>query len=308
MLNDASLEDVIHGWSKRCPEPPVRMPRRGRESHKGDYGRVLLLGGSRGMFGSISLSAISCLKSGAGLVTAAVPDKCVETVASFNPCIMTLPIADDGIGQFASEAEHRLAEISPRFDVIGMGPGMGAGSGCQKLVRRGLTLKKPLVLDADALNVLSESEGWKNAVEASLVVTPHPGEFQRMTGVSAKDRVGQESAAKRLAKEVGCVVLLKGAATYVTDGKRDYHNKTGNPGMASGGSGDCLTGVISALLGQGLDCFQSAMAGAWAHGVAGDLAAAKWGEPGITALEIQEFLPWAVALLEGPMPNVDLGP
>lgn len=307
-LLEGSLENAIQRWFRHFPEPPVRIPSRDRESHKGDFGRVLLVGGSRGMAGSISLSAVSCLRSGAGLVTAAVPDRCLETVAGFHPCIMTMPFADTEAGEFSARAEALFCEVVERFDVVVMGPGMGTGEGSQALVSRAVALEKPLVLDADALNVLGRWDGWRKQVRASIVMTPHPGEFQRLSGLGAGDRVGQESAAREMAAEVGCVILLKGPVTFVTDGEREYRNQTGNPGMASGGSGDCLTGLIGALLGQGLEGFQAAAAGAWAHGVAGDLAAARWGEPGMTAAELQDCLPWAIAMLQGPIPNVDLGP
>lgn len=291
------LRNRIEQMLGRMPVPPVCLTSRKADSHKGDFGRVLLVGGSRGMAGSISLSASSCLKSGAGLVTAAVPDCCLETVASFNPCIMTIPLANNDVGQFDDSAVDRFEEIQSRFDVIVMGPGMGTGSGAKALVQSAIRLEKSLVLDADALNVLSEWKGWQRELRSTLVMTPHPGEFQRLSGVSARDRDAQIASATEFADEANCVVLLKGASTLVTDGQRNYRNDTGNPGMATGGSGDCLTGLIGALLGQGLNGFDAAVTGAWTHGLAGDLAAARCGQPGLTALEIVDFLPWAVSLL-----------
>lgn len=292
-----AFRKTVMGLLGSQPVPPVYLQARVADSHKGDFGRILVVGGSRGMAGSIALSSICCLKSGAGLVTAAVPDRCLETVASVNPCIMTMALADDGDGQFDATALLRFREIVERFDVIVMGPGMGVGVGANRLVESAIKIDKPLVLDADGLNVLSQLSQWQASVKSQLIITPHPGEFQRLSGVVASDRSAQIRAAKAIAAEVSCIVVLKGAETFVTDGNREYVNQSGNPGMATGGSGDCLTGLVGALLGQSLSGFEAAVAGVWTHGLAGDLAAARLGQPGVTALDIAEHLPWAVACL-----------
>lgn len=278
------------------PAPPLTLPRRVRESHKGDYGRVLLVGGSRGMAGSISLSAISALQSGSGLVTLAVPDRCLETAASFNPCLMTRPLADSGTGIFSSEAANQLAEFADAFDAFGIGPGMGTESGSAAVVRWFLASERPRAIDADGLNLIAKLDDWPQRLRGPAVLTPHPGEWQRISGESAKDRQAQRAAAIRIAAMTGTVVLLKGAATFVTDGKREYTNETGNPGMATGGSGDVLTGLVTSLLGQGLAPFDAAQLGAWIHGVAGEIAAERaGGAAGITAKDIADALPAAVA-------------
>lgn len=276
------------------PAPPLTLRRRAAESHKGDYGRVLLVGGSRGMAGSISLSAISALKLGSGLVSLAVPDRCLETAASFNPCLMTKPLADTPAGVFAAEAVDQLETLADKFDAFGVGPGMGTEPGAVRVARWALGSGRPCALDADALNALAEISDWKTLLRGPVVLTPHPGEWQRICGESAKDRDAQCRAAVGVAAASGAVVLLKGARTFVTDGTREYVNGTGNPGMASGGSGDVLTGIITSLLGQGLQPFEAACLGAWVHGTAGDLAAEHLGMAGVTAVDIAEALPAAV--------------
>lgn len=276
------------------PAPPLTLGRRDPESHKGDYGRVLLVGGSRGMAGSISLAAISALKLGSGLVTLAVPDRCLETAASFNPCLMTRPLADTPAGAFAAEAADQLVELVEKFDAFGVGPGMGTGAGAVRVARWALEAGRPAALDADALNAIAEIRAWKTLLRGPVVLTPHPGEWQRICGESAQDRDAQCRAAVEVAAASGAVVLLKGPRTFVTDGSREYVNLTGNPGMASGGSGDVLTGVVTSLLGQGLPPFEAASLGAWIHGTAGDLAAEELGMAGVTAVDIAAALPAAV--------------
>lgn len=274
--------------------PPLLLPRRQRESHKGDYGRVLFIGGSRGMAGAVSLAAISALKLGSGLVTAAIPDRCLETVAGFDPCLMTRPLADTPAGSLADGAVDDLGEWTEAFDALGVGPGMGTGSGSAAIVEWALARERSCALDADALNCLARMDEWQSRVRGPVVLTPHPGEWKRISGTSPRDRDAQCQAAERIAASSGVVVLLKGPRTFVTDGRRSYVNETGNPGMATGGSGDVLTGVITSLLGQGLGAFDAARLGAWVHGTAGDIAAADLGMAGVTARDVAAALPAAV--------------
>ena len=291
-----SISDCVRRMLGEIPPPPLRLSRRGRDSHKGDFGRVLLVGGRRGMSGAIGIAAASCVKSGAGLVSVAIPDRCLETVAAMNPCFMTIPLTDTIAGEFDSNAAGQFAELSSRFDVLAMGPGMGVGSGSEGLVARFLEQRQPKVLDADGLNVLGGIDKWASRTAGSLVLTPHPGEWQRLSGVSMNDHTVQQEAAKKVAATFDGVILLKGASTFVTDGERDYFNTTGNPGMATGGSGDCLTGLLGALLGQGCSAWEAATLGAWIHGLAGDLASYHLGQAGVTATDIMCCLPWAVEL------------
>ncbi len=290
------------------PSPPLPFPRRDRQSHKGDVGRVLLVGGSRGMGGAIALSAMAALRTGSGLVSVLVPDRCLETVAGFDPCLMTLAAPDTASGQFAPATAKRLLRYTQGVDAIGIGPGMGTGPGSILVVRRLAQQQSiPRVFDADALNILArdlqrsrESGTAGSALSDSTtlagpaVLTPHPGELQRLTGAAAKDRAAQIEAAAELATRLAVVVVLKGAQTLVTDGHTRWFNSTGNPGMATGGTGDCLTGIITSLLGQRLAPLAAAQLGTYLHGLAGDLAAEALGEPGMTARDLLSHLPHAI--------------
>jgi ADP-dependent NAD(P)H-hydrate dehydratase len=273
----------------RVPGLPVRHP----ESHKGDHGSILLIGGSRGMSGAIALAAMAGLRMGAGLVSAFVPDCCLRTVAGFDACVMTIPGPANRNGEFAYAAKRKLSPRLAAFDAIGVGPGMGTGPGSLGLVRMVAGLQHiPRVFDADALTVLSATD--RLIVRGPAILTPHPGEFQRLTGVASNDRPSQIMAANDLAARCGVVVVLKGARTLVTDGTNSRFNASGNAGMATGGSGDCLTGIIVALLGQGLSVFDAAVLGVYLHGLAGDFAEKALGQLGMTAADLIHFLPPAL--------------
>ncbi len=287
--------------------PPLRLDPRPNDAHKGLFGRVFLVGGSRGMTGSIAMSSLAALRVGAGLVTAAVPDRCLETVAAYHPCLMTRPMSDDEAGRFSLEAAEELVSFIASATAIAAGPGMTVDPGSLRIVERLLGLKSiPRVLDADALNALAEL-GWpafkaketespRISDDGPLVVTPHPGEFERLSGVSSRDRNGQIEAAQQMADFHGVVVVLKGGPTVVTAPQQKiWTNETGNPGMATAGSGDVLTGVIGSLLGQGLSPWDAARLGVWVHGLAGDLASVHRSQPGLVAADILEALPEAIA-------------
>lgn len=279
------------------PVPPLRLPPRATDSHKGDFGRALLIGGSRGMAGSIAITASAALRCGSGLVTAVVPDRCLETVAAANLCVMTYPLNDTAEGQFAPAAAAQLTAAALPCSALGIGPGMGRGPGSAALVQWALQQDVPRVIDADGLNLLAEREDWPAMLRGApgcTILTPHPGEWQRLSGSPAGDRSQQIASAERLATESGAMVVLKGARTIITDGQRTKANDTGNPGMASGGSGDCLTGVLTSLLGQHLDPWRTALLGTWLHGRAGDRAAAAIGMAGMTALDLLDHLPAAL--------------
>ncbi|MAI34038.1 MAG: NAD(P)H-hydrate dehydratase [Rubripirellula sp.] len=286
-------------------EPPVHMPARQAAAHKGNFGRALLLGGSRGMSGAIALSAIASLRAGAGLVTAVIPDRCLETVALFHPCIMTRPLSDDPEGRFALEAAVALDSILPNASAIGCGPGMTTCPGSIRIVERLLHWQCPCVLDADAINVLSllEDRFWKQQVaarakSAPIILTPHPGELALLTGVAPNDRKAQISTASKLCDDCGLFIVVKGAPTVVVGPSgASWQNSTGNPGMATAGSGDVLTGVITSFLSQGLAAWDAARLAVWVHGLAGDFAAQEHGQAGMTAVEICGGLPQAVKLV-----------
>ena len=275
-------------------DAPLQLPARESDAHKGDFGRVLLIGGSRGMSGSIALSAIAALRTGAGLVTAAVPDRCLETVAAFHPCIMTVAAPDDGQGRFAIEAVSALRERSASVSAVGCGPGMTTEPGSMRLVEWLVDAREtPRVLDADAINSLAEMQ-WSGAESGPLVLTPHPGELARLTGAAPNDRESQIRAADELAQRTGATIVVKGGPTKVVGPSGVWTNSTGNPGMATAGSGDVLTGIVAALLGQALSPWDAARLAVWLHGHAGDIAADLCGEAGMTAMDILDALPAAL--------------
>ncbi len=273
----------------KLPKLPPRTP----DSHKGDFGRVLLVGGSRDMPGSISLSGMAALRSGAGLVTVAVPPAAHPIVAGFEPSYMTASLADDGDGRVSMAAFPRARELIARSTVIGIGPGLGqSGEATEFVTKLYREVPLPMVIDADALNALAARRDRLADHAGPRVLTPHPGEFARLTGAQGPpaDRV---EAATALAKSASVVVVLKGHGTVIADGSRHAINTTGNPGMATGGTGDVLTGVIAALLAQGLAPFEAAQLGVYIHGLAGDLAASELGQVSLIASDLIRFLPKA---------------
>lgn len=272
---------------------PQLVPR-SADSHKGDYGRALMIGGSRGMAGAISLAGMGCLKSGAGLVTLAVPDVCLETVAAFEPSYMTRPCPCDDLGCFAATAESELLEWADAATACGCGPGLGRGADVAGLVRQlYTTVSTPIVVDADALNALARQPDGLASAGGPRILTPHPGEFDRLFGERSASREQREERAADLAKQHGVVIVLKGHHTLITDGHSQYHNDTGNAGMATGGSGDVLTGVVTALVCQGMAPLDAARLGVYVHGRAGDLAADWLSQVAMTARDILNTLPEA---------------
>lgn len=285
----------------RVTSPP-RLPPREAAGHKGSYGRVLVVAGSRGMSGAAVLTGTSALRSGAGLVTVACPEPIQSEVAAGFPCYTTAGLPADPGGRLSADAVDPLLYLAEKADVIAVGPGLGRSRAVTAVVRGLLGLKHvPLVIDADGLNALDGPPAELVAARtAKTVFTPHPGEFAALSGASVADvQANRESFAVAYAKQFGGVLLLKGTGTVVTDGRRLYVNPTGNPGMATGGTGDVLTGVIAALLGQGLDGFGAAALGAWVHGRAGDLAAEAHGPVSMTAKDLLDALPAAFRATPG---------
>ncbi|RPF42681.1 NAD(P)H-hydrate epimerase [Thermodesulfitimonas autotrophica] len=270
-------------------------------AHKGDFGHVLVVGGSRGMIGAACLTAQAALRTGAGLVTLAVPRSLQDVAAGKLTEVMTAGLPETPEGALSREALPVVAALLKKKAVLALGPGLGQHPETvalvQELVRAAVC---PLVVDADGLNAFAGEGGLPAERAAPLVVTPHPGEMGRLAGKRVAevetDRVGCAAAA---AREWQAVVVLKGARTVVAspDGYLGI-NTTGNPGMATGGSGDVLTGVVAALIAQGLDPFRAAAAAVHLHGRAGDLAAGETGEMGLTAGDICRFLPAACREIE----------
>jgi ADP-dependent NAD(P)H-hydrate dehydratase len=272
-------------------ELPSGLPKRKAESHKGDFGRVVAIGGSAAMAGAISLTGLAALRSGSGLVRVVVPEVIQQTVASFSPCLMTVGTSAKK-GCFHREAHEGLVEEANWADVVAIGPGMGRAKALQSIMHDLYSkVHQPMVVDADGLNVLVDAKVDLSQHEGQRILTPHPGEFQRLAGTKITNRAELERSAKQLAETANVIVVLKGNRTYVTDGSHEYRNATGNPGMATAGSGDVLTGVITSLVGQGLSPMDAATLGVHVHSTAGDFAAEAVGETSLIATDIIEHLP-----------------
>jgi len=274
-----------------------RLPARPIDAHKGTAGLVLIVAGSRGMAGAAALAGNAALRSGAGLVKIATANAALDTVAGLAPCCTTAPLPDDG-ASVSREAAPIVLKLAEGWQAIGMGPGMGQTEGVSGVVLAILAHTTiPVVLDADGLNVLGKhAQSVFRDRRAPLIVTPHPGEAARLLGATAKEiQADREAAAVRLAA-LGAVAVLKGAGTVVCDGERMYVNTTGNPGMATAGAGDVLTGLVTALVAAGMAPFDAAVLGVWAHGRAGDMAAERWGILGLTALDILNCVPQVLRL------------
>lgn len=284
--------------TKDLPKLPSRRP----DSHKGDYGRVLVIGGSQGMSGAVCLAAKAALRGGAGLVHAAVPQSILPIVAGYEPSYLTTALPDDSEGLLSSAARPLLEELTAANDVVALGPGLGRSTDLDALVAWLYTdLGKTLILDADALNALADQQDLLGSAAGPRILTPHPGEFARLTQLArAEVQANREDLAVRFAKDHGVILALKGNATTVTDGRRAFSNPSGNPGMATGGSGDVLTGLIAALVAQQIAPFESTCLGVYLHGLSGDLAARKIGETALIASDLLDWLPEAFRALEAP--------
>ena len=264
------------------------LPDRDPHSHKGSFGKILLLCGSRGFTGAAALAAMGALRSGAGLVYLGVPD-CIydiEAVKLTEPVV--LPLHDDG-KTLSEKAIPQILELLPKMDAVLIGCGLGQSHGVLTVVKTVLeSYHGPVVLDADGINVLSAHRDILRGRTNPTILTPHAVEFQRIGGQLDSGRV---AGAVSLARDLGCIVLLKGHDTVITDGKVCYINPTGNPGMAVGGSGDVLAGIIVSLLGQGIGAMEAAACGAWLHGAAGDICAAEIGQYGMLPTDMLQVLP-----------------
>ena len=264
------------------------LPDRNPWGHKGNFGKLLLLCGSRGYTGAAFFAAMGALRAGAGLVFLGVPESIygIEAVKLNEPVIFPLP---DAGGRLSADAVPEILTRLPQMDAVLVGPGLGQSEGTLAVVRAVLEKAEcPVVVDADGINILRAHRDLLRGRKLPTILTPHDGEFARLGGIIGEDRM---AAAAALADDLGCVVLLKGHETCVTDGVNGYINPTGNPGMAVGGSGDVLAGVITALLGAGLPPLEAAACGAWLHGAAGDRCAAELGQYGMLPTDMLSALP-----------------
>lgn len=278
-------------------DAPSLLPRRARASSKHDYGRLLIVGGSVGYSGAPTLASRAAVRGGAGLVHLAVPRDIYLVAAMKNDEAMTMPVDCDENGVISARAIPALMDILPRCDVLAMGPGLGRSRGVAELVRTlALECEAQIVLDADALWALSQFEpDFLSRLGKPAVLTPHEGEFVRHLGGELAP--SREAAAERYAREHGCIMVLKGANTVVAfpDGKT-YVNRSGNPGLARGGSGDALTGIMGALLCQ-FPADKAVPLAVYLHGLAGDIAAGEKGEYGMTITDVIDALPQAMKLI-----------
>lgn len=288
------------------PTDLPRLANRRPDTSKRDYGRVAVVGGAAGMAGAPALTAMAALKSGAGLVELLVPASVVAIAAGFDPCVMTcgLPARDEGT--FASDAVAGIVARVARADAVAVGPGIGRSDAVRAIVAElWRSLPQPAVFDADALFALATLDRSALATHAGpRVLTPHAGEMARLLGADpggplAADRTRLEREAAAVATAADVVIVLKGPGSLVVDRSRRSRNETGNPGMATAGTGDVLTGVVAALLAQGLAPFDAARLATWVHGRAGDLAAADLGEVSMTARDLLERLHVAVREVAG---------
>ena len=264
------------------------LPDRSPDAHKGDFGRILLLCGSRGYTGSAYLAAMGALRAGAGLVFLGVPESiyAIEAVKLNEAIVFPLPDAD---GALSPDAAAQIGEKLARMDAVLIGPGLGQSSGALAALETVLREAKcPVVVDADGINLLGKHKALLRGRQYPTILTPHEMEFIRLGGDTSKDRT---EAAMDLAGTLGCVLVRKGRGTLITDGTVSYRNLTGNPGMAVGGSGDVLAGIIAAFLGQGLAPMEAAACGCWFHGAAGDLCAGELGQYGMLPTDMLAVLP-----------------
>ncbi len=299
----AAESEITSGFRYLITDRLVRewWPRRTGNEHKGNFGRVLVIAGSRGMSGAAVMTAQAAARSGAGLVTLGVPAGIHDIAETKLTEVMTFPLPQNERGALSSAALDEIMDRAGNSDVLALGPGLGTGDETAELVKEILLkLKIPCVLDADGLNVLAGKTEIFKAVQPELVLTPHPGEISRLTGRSTdqiqNDRLGI-AAAK--AAQWGVVVVLKGAGTVVASPDNTlFINNTGNPGMAAGGSGDVLTGIISGFMAQGMPALHAAAAGVYLHGHAGDAAARDKGMAGLLAGDLLEQLPAVLKIME----------
>ena len=277
--------------------PPISKAflHRRSDTHKGDYGHILVVGGSIGLTGAPVLCAQAALRAGAGLVTLAVPESIYFIVASKLTEVMVHPLSEGSSGVLTGGALEQLRPLVKKVNCVAVGPGLSQQPAAQHFVRKFLAIVHlPVVLDADGITAFAGRQRRQLAkVKGSLVLTPHPGEMARLLGISTEAvQENRLKVARELARETRGVIVLKGHKTVVAApiGK-SYINQTGNPGMATAGMGDLLTGIIAAFIGQGLDPFAAAKAGVYLHGLAGDIAARRVGQASLIASDVLAALP-----------------
>ena len=284
------METITAAFVRRC------LPRRDPEGHKGDFGKVLCICGSVGYTGAPIFASRAAVRTGAGLVFLGVPQSVWPVTAVKSDEAMPFPLPETADGKLSLLAEEPIRRRAAGCDAVLLGCGLGRDWQTNTLVQDLLNMEKPLVLDADGLNAISENAELLQKRPAVTVLTPHEGEFLRLGGDLSR---GREAAAAAFSQKYGVYLILKGHRTLIADPEgRLAVNNTGNCGMAKGGSGDVLTGLLASLLAQGTEPFAACCAAVWLHGRAGDLAAMEKGHRGMTPVDMIEKLPYALKEVE----------
>ena len=277
---------------------PAQLLRRKVNSHKGDYGHILILAGSSRYSGAALLCAEAALRAGAGLVTLGIPKSINTALIRVKPReIITLPLPETKEGTLSLAAFTKLRTLLSSIDVLIIGPGLGRNRSTDALVKKIIRkIKLAKVVDADALNAISNCQDILKLHRGQLILTPHEGEMSRLFNISLSSvKNNRKLVAKKYAKHYNSIIILKGHNSIVTDGlKRCYINRSGNPGMATAGSGDVLSGITGAFLAQGLNSFEAAKYATYIHGLAGDLAARDKTQIGLIASDIIDRIPDAL--------------
>lgn len=278
------------------------LSKRKIDTHKGDYGHVLVLAGSVGMTGAAYLCSQAAIMSGCGLVTLGIP-RALNTLMEIKLTeVMTKPLSETREQTLGLAAYAEILRLIEKVDVLVIGPGLSTNLETQLLVRRLIkSIKKPIVLDADGINALVGSPGMLKKTNVPFVITPHPGEMARLIGVNPQDLIKERrEIAVSFAHDYRVTTVLKGHKTIIASPDGSFYlNETGNPGMATAGSGDILSGMIGSFMAQGIQAFDAARLGTYLHGLAGDLAAAEKGEYSLIAGDILRYLPQAFLKTQG---------
>lgn len=279
---------------------PLFKPRK-KDSHKGSYGHLFIIAGSVGKTGAAIMAARAAYKMGAGLVTVATPRACLPLIARSMVELMTEPLAETEVGTISAEALPKVMALAENKDALVVGPGLSTEESTRQFLWQWLPLlRKPLVIDADGLNILALKPELLKRLPRPAILTPHPGEFARLAGLSVAEVLRRKlELVPAFARKYDLYLILKGYRTLIAspDG-RVFVNPTGNPGMATGGTGDVLSGMVGALLMQQKDPLWAALAAVYLHGLSGDLAAERIGERGLVASDLIRFLPRAIRSLE----------
>ncbi len=297
-----NAQDIKVNWTSAV-QASQWMPPRPAFSHKGSYGRVLVVAGSTGMTGAAALASEAALRAGAGLVTLATPKHLNPILEGLLPEVMTLPLPETDVGSLAASATSPILEFAEKTkSILAIGPGLSQHPETVSLVHQLIRENREqrvdlrMVIDADGLNALAQDRETLSRLNSEAVLTPHPGEMARLTNTAIPtleaDRIG---TAQQFASEQGVTLVFKGAPTVTSDPNGNlWINSTGNPGMATGGMGDVLTGVIAGLMAQGIPSESAAALGVYLHGLSGDIAAERFGRHGLIASDVLKAVPEAI--------------